>query len=167
LRSGIRVKKIKTWLERNSAFVMDMTDAQAVLLDGILGADNKLIATYAAMTQAAAYVPLHTALDQVLKRTPFSEKLRDYRRGTPTTLRSVLAEVEDLSGIRLASSVLASISTVLESANTCGVLGNRFGRTGRLHFGPVCTLVWALLFRRSGSKFPVIPRLESMSSFGN
>jgi hypothetical protein len=107
LRSGIPVKKIKTWLERNSAFVMDMTDAQAVLLDGILGADNKLIATYAAMTQAVAYAPLHTALDQVLERTPFSQILKDYRRGAPQTVRSLLAEVEELSGIRVAGSVLA------------------------------------------------------------
>ena len=104
---GVKVTKIKTWLANNTAFVMDMTPAQAVQLDRILGADGKLVATYAAMTQDLAYAPIRTAMDQVLGRKTFAEKLWECRQAITITKRALLAAVAVLSGISVSESLLA------------------------------------------------------------
>ena len=106
-RLGVSLSKLKTWLANNSDFIMDMTPAQAVRLDGILGANGKLISTYAAMTQEIAFAPVTTAIDLVLGRETFSTKLRRGRQGFGFTKRTLLDAVGALSGINVDESVLS------------------------------------------------------------
>jgi transcriptional regulator with XRE-family HTH domain len=105
---GLGLESLRSWLRSPAVFTTNLTPEEALELDAALHAGGKLFASFVATTQHVAYEVLPTVMDEILGRSPFARKLRQLRLGAKLEHAQLLAEVERLSNVRLANSLIAA-----------------------------------------------------------